>query len=194
MPRRSPIILGLISLLGVSALAYQSRPTSSKAKTPVDPAAASVSNPAADTQNDSDPEEHRAEVTSGKTPPTGPDTSIFHLMPDGSSVPALKDSAPDRVKLGIIIFRYKGAQGASASSRSKEQAVILAKKAIETAKSNFEEAVKQGDQGSFDNIGWISQNILERSVEYAVFNLEKGALAPEPVDTPRGLWVVKRLR
>jgi len=40
----------------------------------------------------------------------------------------------------------------------------------------------------------IPRGVLEPSVEYAVFTLAPGELAAEPLDTPRGFWVVRRLR
>jgi hypothetical protein len=187
------MILGLISLAGVSALAYQSSHRNPQTQILPPPAVASA--PAPEAEEEKEPAaEGDSTLIPGPIEPVAYDASSFHLMPDGSSVPALKDSAPDRVKLGVVLFRYKGAQGASESTRSKTQAVALAKKAIETAKDDFAAAVRQGDRGSSENIGWIGQRILERSVEYTVFSLDKGKISPEPVDTPRGIWVVKRLR
>jgi parvulin-like peptidyl-prolyl isomerase len=116
------------------------------------------------------------------------------MMPDGSPVPALAPSAPERIKLGVAIFRYKGTQGSSDSSRSREAALALAQEATKVGQTDFASAVKKGDRGSSENIGWIDQRILERAVEYAVFSLEKGEISKTPIDTPRGFWVAKRLR
>jgi hypothetical protein len=190
MPRRLPMILGFISVVGVAALAYQSSHRKPQSNDSAPPIAASA--PAGSVAAVVVPTVKESSASPTDTAAT--DASGFHLMPDGSSVPPLKDSDPDRVKLGVVLFRYKGAQGASESTRSKVQAVALAKKAIETGKEDFAAAVRQGDRGSSENIGWIGHRILERSVEYAVFSLDKGNVSSEPVDTPRGIWVVKRLR
>jgi parvulin-like peptidyl-prolyl isomerase len=115
-------------------------------------------------------------------------------MPDGSPVPALSPSTPERLKLGVAIFRYQGTQGSSDSTRSREAALALAQEAAKIAAGDFAAAVKKGDRGSSENIGWMGQRILERAVEYAVFSLEKGDISEKPIDTPRGFWVVKRLR
>jgi parvulin-like peptidyl-prolyl isomerase len=98
------------------------------------------------------------------------------------------------MKLGVAIFRYKGAQSPPPSQRTREEALALAQKAIVVAGQDFARAVELGDQGSSGNIGWIQRGILEPTVEHAVFSLENGAFTPEPVDTPRGFWVAKRLR
>jgi len=193
MQRRSPIVLGLISLLGVSVLAYQSDKSGPTTSEPPN----ATAQPAAKAPSAEPPEAPPSlDEDDGASPvPTSPSAlTTFHLLPDGSPVPALKDSAPDRVKLGVILFKYQGAQGASDSTRSKQQAQALADKAIKTAKTDFAAAVQQGDRGSSENIGWMGRRILERSVEYAVFTLEKGATSTQAIDTPRGFWVVKRLR
>jgi hypothetical protein len=36
--------------------------------------------------------------------------------------------------------------------------------------------------------------VLEPPIEYLLFTLEKGAMHPEPVDTPRGYWLIRRSR
>lgn len=118
----------------------------------------------------------------------------FMTMADGSAVPALPASAPNKMKVGIALFRYKGAEAPPASERSRSEALSLAKRATEVAREDFEKAVKMADPGSDANLGWMSRGVLEPTVEYAVFSLEKGQVGAEPIDTPRGFWVVKRLR
>jgi hypothetical protein len=34
--------------------------------------------------------------------------------------------------------------------------------------------------------------VLEPPIEYVLFLLEKGAISPTPLDTPRGIWIVRR--
>lgn len=118
----------------------------------------------------------------------------FQLMADGSQVPPLAADAPDRIKLGVILFRYDGAEAPPKSERAKSEALKLALTAATQAKEDFAAAVKLGDRGSDENIGWIDQGILEPAVQYAIFSLEKGAVSSEPIDTPRGYWVVRRVR
>ena len=51
-----------------------------------------------------------------------------------------------------------------------------------------------GDPGSMANAGSMRRGILEPNVEHALFTLEKGAVFSEPVETPRGYWVMRRIR
>jgi hypothetical protein len=118
----------------------------------------------------------------------------FSLMPDGKPIPELPATAPKSCGFGAILFVHEGAQFAPRKARSKAEAYTLAKNLIAQAGQNFSEAAKQGDPGSLADAGSISRGILERSVEYRLFSLEKGQVSPEPVETPRGYWVLKRLR
>jgi hypothetical protein len=36
--------------------------------------------------------------------------------------------------------------------------------------------------------------VLEPVVEYLLFTLPKGEVYPEPIDTPRGYWIIRRNR
>jgi hypothetical protein len=92
------------------------------------------------------------------------------------------------------LFTYEGAQFAPRHARSKAEAHRIAQDIVAKADQNFVEAVKLGDPGSLADAGSIGRGILERSVEYRLFTLEKGKVFPEPVETPRGYWVMKRLR
>ena len=38
----------------------------------------------------------------------------------------------------------------------------------------------------------VPRGVIEPPVEYVLFSLEKGKVHPEPVDTPKGYWVVRR--
>lgn len=124
-----------------------------------------------------------------------PSTSAsFATLPDGSAVPPLPKDAPSQVKLGVALFRYKGAEGASSGTRAKEEALKLAEKALATGDDRFATIVKQGDPGSSSDIGWLGRNVLEPAVEHAVFALDRDEVLDRPLDTPRGYWVVKRVR
>lgn len=198
MKRRAPTIWAAVVVLGALGLAYRHENSQNARDSEVaEPALAATTGP--DPENSA--EDARLEKTAARAPVEAGDLSEpsatsarFHMMPDGSPVPALSPSAPERVKLGVAIFRYKGTQGSSDSTRSREAALALAEEAAKIAEGDFADAVKKGDRGSSENIGWIDQRILERAVEYAVFSLEKGEISRTPIDTPRGFWIAKRLR
>jgi hypothetical protein len=62
----------------------------------------------------------------------------------------------------------------------------------ERAKTDWKGAVKAGDVGSSEDIGRIPRGVLDRTTELSVFSLEKDAIS-EPLETPRGYWIVKRV-
>jgi hypothetical protein len=112
-------------------------------------------------------------------------------VPEVAPVPA-----GNSVNLGIIMVTYQGAQngvvGGAPRTRSKDDALALAKKLAEDAKTNFAAAVNRGDPGSDANLGRFPKGTLEANVEAVVFALPPGGIS-EPIDTPRGYWVAKRL-
>ncbi len=110
------------------------------------------------------------------------------------AVGPLPTSAPKNVSFGVILVRYAGAEGAPAGTRSKEEAERLAASLVAEAAQDFSAAVARGDRGSTANAGRVPQNVLEPPLEYALFTLEPGEVYSEPVDTPRGFWIVKRLK
>lgn len=113
-------------------------------------------------------------------------------MPDGGKLPELTD-APKSVHFGVVLIQFKGAQGAKADARSYEDAKALANEIAPLAKEDFAAAVKKGDPGSTENAGRMFRNILEPAPEAALFSLAKGEVS-DPVDTPRGIWIVKRVK
>ncbi len=116
-------------------------------------------------------------------------------MPSGSeALPPLPASAPNDVVFGVILITFEGVQGAPNKARSKSAAQELARRLLPMAQGNFEEAAKQGDPGSTANAGSIRRGILEPALEYALFTLEKGSVYPEAVETPRGYWIMRRIR
>ena len=38
----------------------------------------------------------------------------------------------------------------------------------------------------------MRRGFLEPAIEYVLFSLAEGTVYPEPLDTPKGYWVVKR--
>lgn len=115
----------------------------------------------------------------------------FRLF-DGSEVPPLADGAPLRVRFGVVLVTYLGAELASPSARSKQDARELALRLAEDAKTDFHAAVRKGDDGSADDVGHVSRGTLEPAPEYVLFSLAVGKV-DGPVDTPRGYWIVKRI-
>jgi hypothetical protein len=116
----------------------------------------------------------------------------YSRMPDGGAIPELSASAPKTVGFGVILFSYKGAQLAASDAPAKEQALAKALALIGAAKQDFSEAVKKGDRGSTTDAGRIPRGVLEPYLEYVLFSLEKASIHPEPVDTPRGYWIIRR--
>ncbi len=119
-------------------------------------------------------------------------TEGFETFPDGRKVPELPASAPARIGFGAVVFAYRGAQGAAADALSKEDAKKKATETIELAQKDFAAAVAKGDHGSTTDAGRLPRGVIEPPIEYVLFMLEKGKVHPEPIDTPRGYWVVRR--
>ena len=203
MTRWIPMTTLVVLALGAAGLVAQE--ASSRPPTP--PAEESEESATAQTTAEQEAPAEPSPKTEAEHPANGADGELedqpgsspaprrqvsFDFMPDGRPVPPLPGNAPNRVKLGVALFRYQGVQGAGTTTRSRAEAQALAEKAV--ALPTFKEAIAAGDPGSSINVGWISRGVLERSVEYAVFSLDKGETAQSPIDTPRGFWVVQRVR
>jgi PPIC-type PPIASE domain len=107
----------------------------------------------------------------------------------GSGLPT---GAPKMVRFGVILVQYRGAQAAPASSRTKDEALSLAKSLAEAAKVDFKAQVAKGDPGSMDDAGKIPRGVLEPASEFALFTMSPGSTS-SPIDTPRGFWIVRRI-
>ncbi|HTM46071.1 MAG TPA: peptidylprolyl isomerase [Polyangiaceae bacterium] len=118
--------------------------------------------------------------------------ALAALLVDGK-VPPLSDKAPKSVSFGVILFTYAGAEGARDSAPSRQAALDRALATMPQAQEDFAEAAKKGDPGSVANAGRMSRGVLEPLLEYALFTLDKGKTFPEPVDTPRGFWILRRI-
>jgi len=194
MQRTTSVTVGLLFVAGVAAAAVLGlrpkrvpelvstpRPSASVQQAPIASAIASAGVPEpkpAGAENDMTGE---ATVTEG-----------FENFPDGGKVPELPAGAPARVGFGAVIFAYRGAQNAPADARSKDEAKKKAAETIELAQKDFAAAVAKGDKGSTTDAGRVPRGVIEPPIEYALFTLEKGKVHPEPIDTPRGYWVVRR--
>jgi len=96
------------------------------------------------------------------------------------------------VRFGVILVQYRGAELAAAGTRSKSEALVLARTLAEAASTDFKAQVHRGDSGSMEDAGRIQRGVLEPAVEYALFMLPRGGVS-EPIDTPRGFWIVRRI-
>ena len=124
--------------------------------------------------------------------PTPPEEVVE--VPDAESVAELPEDAPQSVEVGVIQFAYQGAEGAPRDAPTKTLAKERAMAAIQQARVDFAAAVKLGDAGSRENIGRIPRGVLEPRVEFALFTLPPETVHNEPLDTPRGYWIVRRNR
>lgn len=120
------------------------------------------------------------------------DGGVGFRMLDGSEVPPLPADAPMKVRFGVVLVTYAGAELASPTARSKRDAEDLARRLAEDAKTDFHAAVRKGDDGSADDVGRVNRGNLEPAPEYLLFTLGVGKV-DGPVDTPRGYWIVKRI-
>ena len=122
--------------------------------------------------------------------PGGDGGLIFNtILGDAGTMPS---GAPRTVKLGVVLVQFTGAEGASSTARAKPDAFKHAQELAEKARADWKAAVKAGDVGSSEDIGRIPRGVLEHPTELAVFSLAAGDVS-EPLETPRGYWVVKRL-
>lgn len=122
----------------------------------------------------------------------GDASGVGNRMPDGTQVPGLPADAPRSVRFGVVLVQYAGAEGAPSTARPRQDAIALAAKLSADAKTDFHGAVRRGDDGSTDDAGRIQRGVLELGVEYFLFTLPVGQTS-EPIDTPRGFWITKRL-
>lgn len=201
MKRRTPAVIAILVALGISALSWvegEREAARQRAETRArDAEFAAAKEKESSAEGDESATDEASASASPELPKAEnplPSAQRFNTLPDGSPVPALATDAPSRVKVGLSIFRYRGAQAPPASERSREAALQLARKAAQKAVEDFDAAVEMGDQGSDANVGWMKRGILEPAVEYAVFSLKQGQVSESPIDTPRGFWVVKRIR
>lgn len=114
------------------------------------------------------------------------------VMPDGHPPPALPESAPRTVRFGVVLVSYAGAEDATRGARTKADALALAETLAAQAKTDFHAAVRRGDDGSTDDVGSMRRGFIEPAPEYVLFTLPVGGVS-DPVDTPRGFWIVKRI-
>lgn len=182
--------VGLLVMLGKPPSHEELGPESVESNTP---AAALPPSPESSAPAATNPD---APATLPTAAAPGGSSRNFELASDGTAVPMLGADAPSKVRIAVALFRYAGAEGAGSGARDRRAAEELARSAIEKTQADgrFDGAVALGDAGSTRDLGWVPRGILERRVEYAVFSLPVGGSLTEPLDTPRGFWVVRRLK
>lgn len=127
-----------------------------------------------------------------ESPGPAADAGVGRKLLSGEDAPGLAAEAPKSVIFGVILVQYKGAQGAPPTARPRDEALALAKQIATEAAQDFKAAVAKGDKGSMENAGRIPRGVLEPAPEYVLFSLAKGGVS-DPVDTPRGFWIVQRI-
>ena len=193
MQRTTSVTVGLLFVAALAAVAVLGlRPKRVPELTPAPKPSASAHAVTSSSAAPSASAAPAAEVADGGVPGDLAVTEGFETFPDGRKVPELPASAPARIGFGAVVFAYRGAQGAPADARSKEDAKKKAAETIELAQKDFAAAVAKGDHGSTTDAGRLPRGVIEPPIEYVLFMLEKGKVHPEPIDTPRGYWVVRR--
>ena len=112
------------------------------------------------------------------------------LLGDGDVLPA---SAPQTMKIGVVLVQFAGAESAPTTARARPEALKLALELAALARTDWKAAVKAGDPGSADDIGTIPRGVLGHATEVSVFSLSGAGQISDPMETPRGYWIVKRL-
>jgi hypothetical protein len=120
------------------------------------------------------------------------DAGLSMIMLGDASFLGLPTTAPRTVHIGVVLVTYVGAEGASSNARTKAEALVVAQRLHDDAKTDFKKAVKEGDAGSLDDIGRIPRGVLDPRSEVAVFSLAASEIS-EILETPKGFWIVKRL-
>ncbi len=106
--------------------------------------------------------------------------------------PSLPAEAPKKVRFGVVLIQYRGAQGAAPTARSKDAALALARELSEVAKTDFKAAIEKGDKG-VDRRPRLhpARRARARAGVRAVQPPQGGVSGP--VDTPRGFWIARRI-
>jgi len=195
MQRTTAIAVGLLIALGVALVVVMGR------RTPHEPTSTHLAAPSASVVASASAAPVAS--TSASAPPAASgDAALeevgqsegFDTLPDGRKVPELPNNAPKEVNFGVIQISYQGAQAAPKDARSKADAKTRALALAAEAKQDFAATVSKGDRGSTADAGRVPRDVLEPVVEYLLFTLPKGDVYPEPIDTPRGYWIVRRNR
>lgn len=188
MQRNTAIAVGLLVALSVAAIVVfsKNRRIPEHAHGATGSAQPSASAPASAAPSAAPP------AASAEPSDEAASTEAFDLLPDGRRAPELPATAPKQVGFGVIVVSYQGAQAAPKEAPQKSEAKRKAQSLMEEATRDFPAAVKKGDRGSTNDAGNVPRDVLEPAIEYALFSLKPGEVYPDPVDTPRGFWIVRR--
>jgi hypothetical protein len=192
MERQRTIGLAALFLIVVAVAAIWTHLPQTPAPSPAAAASATASATVAAAPTPSAVSSLVAAVETALAPEEG-STDGFDQLLDGRKAPPVPASAPQQVTFGVVVFAYEGSQFAAPGSRTKEEAKQKALAARADAARDFSAAVAKGDRGSTSNAGRMPRGILEGAAEYVLFTLGKGQVATEPVDTPRGYWILRRI-
>ena len=127
--------------------------------------------------------------------PTGVSPSAVSALKRGptSRAAGLPSGSPKTVRFGVILVQYRGAELAPPPARPKQEASRLARTVGRSGEPRISKRkFIEGDPGSMEDAGRIPRGVLEPAVEYALFMLARGGVS-EPIDTPRGFWIVRRI-
>jgi hypothetical protein len=189
----SAIVMGILLAGAVALVVWKGGPPK-QAATAADAGAdgqASGNGAAADA---GDPADGGApSLEDGGVEPTGTSDAGTTLL-DGEAPPLLAAEAPKQVTFGVIVVSYRGAQASPPTiTRTRDEALALAKQLAEEAKVDFKAALAKGDKGaSMENAGRMPRGMLEPAPEFMLFSLPKGGVS-DPVETPRGFWIMQRI-
>lgn len=186
--RTLSIVLGLAAVGLAVALAWQGVSHWKPAVVAIDGGDAAIA------ALDFDASAFAFDLDGGEPPPAREfrDSGVGFVMTDGTPVPPLPPTAPRAVRFGVVLVSYAGAEDAPRGARPKHDALELAQKLAAQAKTDFHAAVRRGDEGSADDVGAMRRGVLEPAPEYVLFSLPQGGVS-DPIDTPRGYWIIKRI-
>ncbi len=183
MQRATTVIFGLVLAAAIALVVLRREGAAAKSAAPEEPAEGGTT-------------EAGSAADGGRPKPGAADAGT-----DGAETPAeepdagtgeLPASAPKRVGFGVVLVTYRGAERAPKNARTKAEALELAKSLAENAMKDFDEAVKKGDPGSRGDQGHVPRGVLEPALERVLFSLKAGAVHDQPIDTPKGYWIVRR--
>ena len=180
-------LLGVLGVAGVGVAFYRATQGNRVPERAPSARASSAATPASSSAMVETSPVEQAPSASPAHPFSGYDT-----LPDGKKIGELPGDAPRSISFGVVLVTYRGAERAPTTARPKSEALDLAKRLAIDAKANFEETVKKGDPGSNADAGSVPRGVLEPVLEFVLFSMKKGEVYGDPIDTPRGYWIVRR--
>lgn len=192
MQRWTSVAIGTLLVGAVAVVLVQARRSTGRAAGSAGSASAAASAAPAPGASSTEASAEGAREAGEGASDAGADGAAFVFLPDGKRAPALPPTAPKTVSFGVILFSYQGSELAPKGAPSRAEALERARAVVEAAQKDFADAAKKGDRGSTADAGRIPRGILEPAAEYVLFTLPPGQVYQDPVDTPRGWWIVRR--